>query len=273
MASSNYILVALFGLLGFLSTNAPAQDFRVDTELFQDQDKKPSLEMLTVFSEGKVYDFRLTDPRETTVFDPVRGQFTLLDEARQVKAGVTTQELLDFSLDLNAIAAQQKDRLFAFCAVPNFETTEAAIEENGQPLTELRLTGKPLTYVARGQKVERQEAVKAYRQFADWCARLNASRLGNLPAGARLALNQALAERELLPLEITRVTYSGPGPLGRKLELKSQHRVNWTLSGEDQKKIERAADMMAMYKVVSYTEYCDPNGKQPKQAKAEQVRR
>jgi len=32
--------------------------------------------------------------------------------------------------------------------------------------------------------------------------------------------------------------------------------VNWTLSGEDKKKIEHAGDMMAMFQLVGYDEYC-----------------
>ena len=132
---------------------------------------------------------------------------------------------------------------------------------------ELRLTGKPLTYVALGQRPDRKDAVGAYRHFTDWCARLNATRGGNLPPGARLALNQALAEHELLPLEISRTTADA---WGRKLEVKSQHRVNWALSGEDRKKIDRAADMMATFQAISYDEYRNPTTK-PSDAK--QVRR
>jgi hypothetical protein len=262
-------LLWLAGSIAGLPAVADGQDFRVDTELFQNQEKEPFLQTLTIFADGIVYDFRETEPREATVFDPRHGRFTLLDEVRHAKASVTTQELLDFTLALETHAAQEKDRLFAFCAVPQFETTDKPIERNGQSLIEVRLSGKPLTYVAEGQRPQRLEAVKAYRQFADWCARLNATRPGNLPPGARLALNQALAERELLPLEITR-TIPAAGPLGKKLELKSQHRLNWTLSGEDRKKIERAGDMMAKFDAVSYDDY---RGGQDKSAAAKHARR
>ena len=249
---------------------AVGQEFRVDTELFQDQDKKPFLEQLTIFAaDGTIYDFCLSDPPEVTVFDPRHGRFTLLDESRKAKATVTTQELLDFSLSLETHAAQQKNRLFAFCAVPQFETTDQEIERNGQTLVEVRLVGKPLTYVAEGQRPQRPEAVKAYRQFADWCARLNATRPGNLPPGARLALNQALAERELLPLEITR-TIPAERPLGKKLDLRSEHRLNWALAGQDHKKIEHAGDMMAKFQAISYDEY---RKVEPKPAPAKQARR
>ncbi len=262
-------LVGLAAVMMALPWTAAGEDFRVDTEMFKNQDKAPFVESLTIFAEGVVYDFCLTEPVEATVFDPRHGRFTLLDEKRKVKASVTTQELLDFSLALEKQAAQEKDRLFAFCAVPQFETTEKDIERNGQTHVELRLAGKPLTYVVLGQRPERKEAVAAYRHFTDWCARLNATGPGHLPPGARLALNQALAEHGLLPLEIARTTIEG-APFPRKLEIKSQHRVNWALSGEDRKKIDRAADMMATFQAVSYDEYRNPT---TKPADAKQVRR
>jgi hypothetical protein len=258
MAAWKWVVVAFIACAVAMPTTALAQDFRVDTELFENQAKEPFLQTLTIFAAGTIYDFRLTEPAETTVFDPRRGRFTLLDESRQVQASVTTQELLDFSLALETHAAQEKDRLFAFCAVPKFEITDKAIERNGQSLSELRLSAKPLVYVAVGQNPQKADVVKAYRQFTDWCARLNATRPGNLPSGARLALNQALAERELIPLEITR-TIPASGPLGKKLEIRSEHRANWILGGEDQKRIARAGDMLATFQTVSYVEYCQPS--------------
>src|SRR5690242_12173011 len=184
------------GIIGASTFDADGQEFRVDTEVFQNQDKKPILEQLTIFAaDGTIYDFCLTDPPEVTVLDLRRGVCTLLDESRQVKAVVTTQDVLDFSFALETHAAQSKSSLLAFCAAPKFEISEKEIDRNGQTTVELRLAAKPLTYVAEGQRPQRGEAVKAYRQFADWCARLNATNAsaGNLPAGARLALNQALA--------------------------------------------------------------------------------
>src|SRR4051794_13976537 len=92
-------LVWLAGALTALPAVADGQEFRVDTEVFENQEKEPLLTQLTVFSaDGTIYDFCLTEPLEVTVFDPRHGRFTLLDEARKVKASVTTQELLDYSL-------------------------------------------------------------------------------------------------------------------------------------------------------------------------------
>ncbi len=233
-----------------LASAAGANDFRVDTEFFVGEEKQPVLETLTIFAGGIVYDFRWTEPREITVFDPVHGRFTLLDENQHIKAIVLTQELLDVSLQLETEAAKQKG-LVAFCARPDFQQSESPVVQHGQALTELRFASKPLTYVVLGQKAQQPEAAKAYRQFADWCARLNMTHAGNLPAAARLVVNQTLGEKELLPLEVTRTI-----PLSTKTNVvRSEHRFNWTLSGEDQKRIERAGNLMAQFEVVSYERY------------------
>lgn len=249
--------VAICVLIAAVPPTAGAQEFRIDTELFENQEKQPYLQSLTIFTNGAagpIYDFRLTEPHEVTVFDPLRGRFTLLDESRRVKATLATQELFDVTLELNKHLEREKNPLLSFCAAPHFEITEKTLDQNGQSQVELKLTGKPLSYLAVGQRLPRPEAARAYRHYADWCARLNATRAGNLPPGARLALNQALAVRELLPLDITR-TIPASGPLGKKQELRSEHRVNWSLSGEDQKKIAKAGDMLATFQEVSYVDY------------------
>lgn len=265
MAVAKHLVVGLLSsvalLAGAATLSAEGLQFRVDTEIFKNDEKKPILEQLTIFADdGTVYDFILTSPPEVTVFDPRHGRFTLLDETRKVKAVVKTQELLDFTLDLQKHAAQQRNALFAFCATPHFDTLTADIERQGQSMTELRLVGKPMSYTVLGVKPPEADAVKAYRHFTDWCARLNSTRGGNLPSGARLELNRELADRGLLPFEIVR-KIPATLPLGKDFDLKSEHRVNWALCGEDQKKIERAGDMMAKFEMVSYVDYCAPDSK------------
>jgi hypothetical protein len=241
------------GVLLVLAPVARGQEFRVDTEVFLGDEKTPAVEALTIFVDGRVYDFLLSQ-QEILVFDPPRGQFVLLDEGRQVKATVLTQDLMKFALDLESHAVNEKHTLLAFAARPTFETTSEEVNANGQEQVRIHLAGKPLEYTAMGVRPQRPEAVKIYRHSVDWMARLNATRPNNLPPGARLALNEELAKRELLPREITRVI-TQPGPLSKKDTVKSQHLVNWSLSGEDRKKIERAHDAMATFKAVSFDDY------------------
>jgi hypothetical protein len=254
-----WLLVSALGACPFAAP-APAQDFRIDTEIFVGDDKEPAAETLTIFAQGMIYDFLLTEPAEMTMLDTVRGRFTLMDPARRVKCGLGTLEVHDQTLALATHATQSRDALFAFAAKPQFETKVEDYEENGQLLTRIMLKGKPLEYAIVAREPERPEAVTAFRYFADEFAQLNSLRAGNLPAGARLEVNQALFDRKLIPVEVTR-TISASNPLGKKIVVKSRHLVNWSLSGEDRKKIDRAGTALAEFKSVSFEEYRASAGK------------
>ncbi len=256
MWSLVWLLVAAFP--------AAAQEFRIDTEIFIGKEREPAAETLTLFSNGRIYDFFLTKPEEITIFDPLGGRFTLLDPVRKVRCGISTQEVSEYVLALRTHAVQSKDTLFAFAAQPEFTRNVEEYEENGQDFVRLTLTGKPLEYVAVARKPERPEAVRAIRSFSDWFARLNAMR-GNLPPEARMELNQAIAERDLVPLEITRTI---DGKVAR-----SRHLVTWTLSGEDRKKIERAGTYMTEFSSVSFDEYRTIAGKPEAQTAGKQAKR
>lgn len=231
-----------------------AQEFRVDSEVFHGDDKQPIVATLTVFTKGLAYDFQLTEPKEITIFDPTRGRFTMLDRARAIKTDVSTQDLLQYSLDLETQAAASKNALLAFAAQPKFQTAVEEITENGQQRTRFTFTGKPLGYVVLGQTPPEAEMARIYRNFADWSARLNATRTHSLPANARIVLNEALAEKGLLPLEVKRVI-TPFNPLGKKDEMRSQHLVNGTLSNKDQGDVNDADTFRAKFQPVSYDEY------------------
>lgn len=246
------LVLAAF-LLGLASTVA-AQDFRVDTEVFVGEEEEPIVETLTIFADGLVYDFLLGKQQETTIFDPHRGEFTLLDLDRQVKATVSTQDVLDYTFALEQHASQSSDAVFAAAASPNFQVTFESLEEKGVNVGKVVLTSKAIVYEVRGQVPQQPDSVRFYRHFADWYARLNSTRPGNLPPGSRLALNKALADHELLPSEVTR-TITPSGRFSKQLVHRSRHFVNWKLSGEDRRQITKAGDQMAKFKLVSFDDY------------------
>jgi hypothetical protein len=249
------LLPLLAAVLGAIAVDlAVGQDFRIDTEILVGDQKKPAAESLTIFKGGVVYDFALGAQQEITIFDPVRGRFTLLDPARKWRTGLGSQAVLDYALQFDTEAAQSGNPVFAFAANPHFATSVDEYEENGQKLTRLTLAAQPLAYVAVARAADKPDAMAAYRQFADWYARLNTTRSGNLPTRARLELNKVLAERQLLPLEITR-TIRPSGLLAREVTVKSRHLMNWTLSGEDHKRIERAGEYLATFQQVDFDEY------------------
>ncbi len=230
------------------------QEFRVDSEVFAGEEKQPFLETLTIFTNGIAYDFQLTQPREITIFDPGRGSFTMLDETRQVKAVVSTDDLLQFTVDLETRAASGKNSLLAFAARPEFNTTTESVNENGQQRQQIKMVGKPLEYFAVGQPAADHEIARIYRDFANWSARLNATLKMGLPPAARVALNTTLAEQNLLPLDVKRTIHSS-SPLGKREEVRSHHLVNGTLSNKDRQEIARASNCLATFRQVSYDEY------------------
>jgi hypothetical protein len=237
-----------------LAAAAAAQDFRVDSEIFVDEEQQPFAETLTIFSGGRVYDFLLGDAEEITIFEPARGQFTLLDPSRKLRCTLASQELLDYVQELNKAALASKSPLFADAANPTFETKSEQVEGGGMQRTRVTLKSKLITYEAIGKEPEQVATAEAFQQFADWYARLNALRGGGLPPAPRLALNKELAERKMLPDEIVRTT-SQPGLRDKTLTVRSQHLFNWTLSVADRDRIEKAGDYLARFQAVSFKEF------------------
>ena len=63
--------IALGGLLAPVGL---ADDFRIETEIFIGNEEKPAVENLTLFYDGRVYDFLLTEPAEITVGSSARSR-------------------------------------------------------------------------------------------------------------------------------------------------------------------------------------------------------
>lgn len=249
--ASGLVLLALLGC-GIAS----AEDFRVDTEIFRGEEKEPAAETLTLFSNGLVYDFMLTGPEEIAIFDAQRGLFTLLDVERKVQASIRTQDLMDYVFSLSAEAAKSKDAVFSFAAQPKWEPKFEEFEENSQTFTRVTLAGGPLEYKAVGKRPPDGNNARAYHYFADWYARLNVTRAG-LPPQARLDLNKALGDKELMPTEIVRTITTG-GRFSEPVIARSRHLTNWTLSGTDRERIAKAGDYRATFKAVSFNDYRAP---------------
>ena len=226
--------------------------------MFVGDAKEPLAETLTIFSEGRVYDFLLPGG-EIAIFDPARSHFTLLDPARKLRCTIANQELLEYVQELNKAAIDQKVPLLAAAADPQFEIKSEGVGEGPAARAKVTLASKLITYTATGQEADPAQAADSFKQFADWYARLNAVRGGG-PPGARLVLNRELAERKLLPDEIVRVTVQ-PGIKGKKQEVKSRHSFIFALGVGDRQRIEQAGDHLANFQAVSFSEYRSTPGK------------
>jgi hypothetical protein len=240
-------LVTLAFLLGAsLGAVAGAQDFRVDTDIMVDEnDEKPLAETLTVFSGDVVYDFILNGPEEITVLDVRRGRIIVLDSARQVQTTLTTTQLREYSAGFKM---SSREELAPFVN-PRFTTS--FVEKTGM----LELASEALTYRAKGIKPKMAAAAQRFREFADWHARLNAVRPGNLPPFGRIELNRAMAERQLIPEEIERIVVLDRPLADKELRARSRHCFHWTLTATDRKRIETVGRYLATFQKVTPGQY------------------
>jgi hypothetical protein len=231
---------------GFLAMAIPsqAQEFRIETELFSNKEKTPFAEHLTLFDNGRVYDFPLVGPEEITVFDYLEGRFVILDTSRRLKTTVAAKDILEFLTKILTEASGEEAPLVH----PRF------VEEFDPETKWLTLTDKHMVYRAQGIEPADKELSAEYRRFADWYARLNAIRPGNLPPYARLELNKALESRNLVP-EKVELTITPRNRLAGKIELASRHIVTWRLLETDRNRIDRVTEYLQKYQSVDYDEF------------------
>jgi hypothetical protein len=220
-------------------------EFRCENEVFLAQQKQPVQASLAIFVGRTVYDFQLTEPAEVTVYDFARGQITLLMPATKQQLTLATEDLLRVCAAYKTMKAETE--LFQFCNQPTFTASrdDASIV----------LTGSCMSYRAQCIAPELTDAEKAYREFCDWSARMNALTPGNLPPFARLDLNRAIAAEKLLPRKIERtIAYTSNG--NRRTESsRSEHLFDWKLSAADRSKIEQAQSQLTSFTAIQLQDY------------------
>jgi hypothetical protein len=227
---------------------ALADDFRIETKVFSGRGKTPVSQNVTLFCAGLVYDF-LSQPDRVAVFDKARGRFILLDPERKVKAEVTTDEVMTFTEKAQSMASRSSQAFLKFAADPDFDVK---FSESG----ELDLSSEYLTYRLQTVPAASPEAVRQYREFSDWYARLNAmSNPGSTPAAARLSVNEELADRGLLPSEVHLTIPARPPITPRAVSMRTEHHVSWRLLQRDHDRISETANQLTAFKKIDLDEY------------------
>lgn len=248
LATSGAQALLLAGLVVAPSSVALATDFRIVSDVLLNNAVVSTNR--TVFRAGVVYDY-LQAPGLTTVFDPARQRFILLDPETKLRCEVGTVQVAQFNNALRARAAQNADPLLQFMAQPVFQ-----IEGNKAPGV-LKLLSPLVSYQLKTARVEDAEALRQYIEFCDWYAQLNTMvNPGSPPPFARMKVNQVLRSRQEMPLEVE-LTISVKQPKGgnRQVALRSRHQVAWRLLGEDSVAIDQTAEEMAIFKPVTLQEF------------------
>ena len=174
-----------------------------------------------------------------------RGSLVLLDTRRKLKTTITTSQLMAFTAAVKSAATStDRSRLVA----PQFQEK---YDSANQVLT---LSDVQLTYRVEAIKPQHPDCAQRFQLFADWYARLNATRVGNPPPFGRIELNRSLAKRGLIPAQIERTV--GPTTLpDRQQKMRSRHLTNWQLTDTDRKRIHRAEEYCKHFQEVTADRY------------------
>ena len=226
-----------------------AADFSVVTRLFSSSQTESLGENTTLFRGENVYDLP-ADGDQITFFEGEANQFILLDTAKKRWTRISTEQLLAYTAWLKERSLESDDPLLRFCAAPQFEIHS---EKQGKwwhfdhPL---------LGYRVETDTYEDLEIGRQYRSFSDWYARLNAMlHSQSLPPFPRLAINQRLAQEDLLPRTV-RLRISPSSRTGREeLTMRSVHQIRPGLSDRDRERLAWIENCRRKFPEVSLTAY------------------
>ena len=240
--SGAFLVVFTMISLSAAGTKVNAQEFRITTNVFVEQNEKPVSTNLTLFSDSVIYDFVESSDGEVTVFDLDRGRIVLLNPAKQIKTILTTEFLLQYVKQLRQNAsAETNNKLF-----------DADLKEEAEVGSKrFAVSSEHLTYEVTGASAKFPSAVKRFQYFADWFARLNATRVGNLPPQARIRVNQVVADHKMIPASVTRLLKVG----NRKQTVRATHITNWLWTNTDRNRISRVNNQLAKFEDVSHETY------------------
>ena len=228
---------------------AGAEDFRIESTVFANKEKEPVSRGSTVFHAGVAYDY-LADPPRTAVLDKAHGRFILLDTRRHEKTELKLEEISTTIATLRGMAEKSPNAFLKFAANPKFEPK--ANDETGA----LDFIGTALTYRVKCVAAPSPQAAQQYRDFLDWTARLNSMMTPAAPPPfARLAVNEEVAGRNLMPESVELVIPKQLALGGRGLTLRSEHVLTWRLLQKDLDQIAATGSQMASFKLVPFSEY------------------
>lgn len=250
--------IVLTGVFMLAATQATAQDLRelrIETFIYADGKDQPISENLTLFKDGRVFDFRMDtrshEPVEVTVYDPVNKVFKLYDIASKTQMVMTEDEIIRVLAKVSTDPTlKQRDPLLFEAHLPGKLTEE--FDASNHQIT-LSSENRRLTYQAKGNPPRNPDMFNAYCDYMDWYTSLNGTDPRKMPPYARKALNKALREHGIIPEQVD-LAYAPPGVLERKFKATSRHFISWTLNRTDREHLENVRHLIKFDR-VQFAEY------------------
>ncbi|GIX00518.1 MAG: hypothetical protein KatS3mg111_3850 [Pirellulaceae bacterium] len=219
---------------------AQTTDFRIETDVLEDGHARPVVQTLTLFQDGIAYDFTRGDEDNCVLVDPQRDRIVLMNSKHQLRTEVSINEMKHLIESARTQAAGTSLAVFLIGASKT-EVVDGVV----------KVGDEHLHYQATTQRVSHPGVATLYQEFADSMARLNAWASAGTPPFARLALNQAVADLNALPVEIRRSMKVG----GKTLVHISRLHPTWLLSKSDRLKISEAQKGLVAFTQVDYATF------------------
>lgn len=228
---------------------ALAQDMTVYTTVSRMENDVPVETVgrsLTLFHAGKVYDF-MEDAGELVVLEQQSGRFTILngnytatrvefEELNQflkVADAETSSYITELAQQADASARQARSWL-QFQLQPQFQ------DESGADHL-VRLSSPSMKYEVETSAAPDPVSIPQYLTYADWAARLNfVLHPGSTFPAPRLALNEALRRRGVLPVTVTLTNKSA-----MPVTLRAVHKYQWELQQAEKSHIHKWERLLA----------------------------
>ncbi|MEM9943883.1 MAG: hypothetical protein AAF939_20145, partial [Planctomycetota bacterium] len=250
----NYRLLAILLPLILFGVGR-AQEFRIESQVYQQGNNLPVAENVTLFSDGNIYHFDLANDNrqkggevvsQITIYDASKKTMVVLDPARKVRLDLLDLRIMKI---LDGVRRDtQQDNRSSFLVTDKFE--EDADWSTGW----VRLSSPTITYQFQADTPKDITILPQYIKYIDLFTQLIASDPHKVPPFPRLRLNQTIKKLGRIPTEV-HVTLR-PNPLfpdGAKAH--SKHTVFYQLSKKDKERVESAKNQWMTYQPVDLAEF------------------
>lgn len=245
------VAVLLMLVLSWSHRQSEGQEFRIESQVYSADSKLPVSQNITLFSEGLVYDFQLSNdakpiPLEIVIFDTRKRTIILLDTQRKTRLELPDLQLLKIVESVRRETAQ--DNRSSFLVEDSFE------EDVDWSTNWVTLTSPQIEYRFRGSQPKDVSIIPQYNDFLDNFTMLIASDPTKIPPFARIKLNQSIKRLGWIPIEV-QISVKENSLFREAFTAKSKHVVINHLSNEDRKRIKKAKQDWMQFETVDLAKY------------------
>jgi len=247
------ILIAVPLMLGsmIIQQSANGQEFRIESTVYTADSNLPVSQNTTLFSEGLVYDFQLSNdaqpkPLEIVIFDTRSRTIVLLDPNRKIRLEMPDLQLLKIVDGVRREMVQ--DKRSSFLVEDTFH------EDVDMSTNWVTLTSPQIVYRFNGSQPKDVSIIPLYNDFLDNFTMLIASDPTRIPPFARMKLNQSIKRLGWIPTEV-QISVKQNSLFRHAFNATSKHVIIHHLSDEARTRIATAKQQWMQFKPVELGEY------------------